>query len=88
MVGIYSAGTLPASSMLRTLVAVAVAAFASAVTLLATYQAFLLLVPLMPHGVTLGLILLGLSLLCIFACACIGSAAHKWRQRPLDDERS
>ncbi len=74
--------------MVRTLVAALAAALASGLTIVATYGAFLLLVPLVPHGVLLGVSILALSVICILACAGIGSAAHAWVERPADDERS
>ncbi len=73
--------------MYRTLVAALAAALASGLTILGTYGAFLVLVPVVPHGVLLGLSILALSLICILACAGIGSAAHAWVERPADDER-
>jgi hypothetical protein len=64
--------------MHRSIAAAVVAVLAMALVLSVTYQAFLLFVPLIPQGISLGLVVLGLGLLCIVACAGVACIAHRW----------
>jgi len=64
--------------MHRNIVAFLLATLASGVVVLGTYQAFFVLMPIVSQGTSLGLVVLGLGVLCVIGCATVGCTAHRF----------
>jgi hypothetical protein len=64
--------------MRRNVVAVLAAVVAIGFMLLGMYEAFTLLVPVVPRGTSLGLVLLVLGIVGLIGCAAIACAAGIW----------
>ncbi len=64
--------------MRRNVLAILAAVLAMGLILLGTYLAFILLVPVVPRGTSLGLVLLVLGIFCVIGCAATGCVANCW----------
>jgi hypothetical protein len=64
--------------MRRNILAILAAVLAMGLILLGTYLAFVLLVPVVPRGTSLGLVLLVLGIFCVIGCAATGCVANCW----------